>query len=227
MRTFSALAACLLLPGVAAAQSAIPPIGSSAPSGYSAPPPGPARPAPSSGANVTGLGLSAAFGYGSPLGDVFLAVPLGDLVAAQFPIVVGAGYRPHPRFSFGASFMYAPLSSKPCSTGTSCSLSDRALDFEARLHFMADSRMSPWISAGLGYEWFKNVESGGTSYTLHLGGVEYVFQVGGDIRVASRLTVGPFVSVRFGTFTSGPLASYDQHTTHGWLAFGLRGVFTG
>jgi len=223
------------------------------PSGYAPPPSGPPSgyyrqpgsypseteyvpPAPS--ANLQGFALSIALGYGTAFGDLMKddsgnGLALSDGISGQVPFVLGIGYRVNPLFSFGLALQYAALATKNCDTGASCSASDTRIGVEARLHFLAEQPFSPWISGGLGYESFSLSESGAIAADASLTGVDFDFQVGGDIRVNPTFTLGPFLGVRTGTYSSvssSGSTSVDipdaNQSAHGWITFGVRGAFT-
>jgi len=134
--------------------------------------------------------------------------------------------------SVGLAFQYAPLVTKNCDTGSSCSASDKHLGGELRLHITPEQALSPWISVGAGYEWLSLSETGASSGDGGLNGWDFDFELGGDVRVTSSMTLGPYVGLRLGNYgsassgsNSADIASANQ-TTHGWLAFGVRGAFT-
>jgi opacity protein-like surface antigen len=211
---------CLLFPSLAAAQYA--------------------DSSPSTDANLQGLELSLGLGYGTPFGDIYKSgsdsVALSDVISGQIPLGVGLGYRVNPLFSFGLAFEYVPLITKNCDAGSSCSAHDIHLGIEGRLHFATDQSFSPWISGGLGYEWISLSESGSQTGDMSASGLEFNFQVGGDYRVNSAFTLGPFIGLHVGNYDSlsasaqGQSGSADipsaNQTTHGWMTFGLRGAFT-
>ena len=98
----------------------------------------------------------------------------------------------------------------------------------------------PWLGLGIGYEWLKVSEGGGslTGDTV-FHGFEFVdFQAGIDLVLTKRFSVGPFaaltlaqyraVSVR-GTGYSGGWSSsrpIDRRALHELLIFGVRGTFS-
>jgi hypothetical protein len=201
--------------------------------------------APPPSANLEGFTLSIGLGYGTPFGDIYrldstTSFAMSDGISGQIPFVLGAGYRVNPLFSFGGVFQYAVTSLKDgaCSPGASCSASDTRIGIEGRLHFAADQMFSPWISGGFGYEWFSLSQSQGTaSMDGTFKGLEFNFEAGGDFRTGPIFTLGPFVGLHVGTYdsasaTDSSLGSTSrdipssQQTTHGWLAFGIRGAFT-
>jgi hypothetical protein len=146
---------------------------------------------------------------------------------------------PHPLLSFGVAFNYAFLSAKNCPTGSTCSASDKRVWGEVRFHVIPDRVFSPWISVGGGYEWFDLSETTRVLGShLDLSGWEADVEVGGDIRATPFLTLGPYLGVRAGRYTfrsllgTGVTTGYgsrdidsEDQTTHGWVAFGVRGAF--
>ncbi len=250
MKTLAAVVACLLVPGLAAAQ-----YGDAPPAYYAPPPAGPppgyAQPAappgyyssreqyapPEPSANLEGLALSAALGYGTAFGGLMKDgsgndLTMSDGISGQIPLSLGVGYRANPLFSFGVAFQYAPLTTKNCDPGSSCSASDTRIGVEGRLHLVAEQSFSPWLSGGIGYEWFSLSESGAYVGDLTLKGLDFEFQAGGDFRVNSTFTLGPYLGLRFGTYDSASSGSASadipdaNQTSHGWVTFGIRGAFT-
>jgi hypothetical protein len=230
MKHVVCFALCTLVPSLALGQ----------PGDQALPPP--SKPVP---ANLTGLTFAAGVGYGMPFGEIKTQLPgyadqrLGSYIASQVPLTLTAGYRPHPLLSFGVAFQYAFLSAKNCPTGSTCSASDKRVWGEVRFHVIPDRVFSPWISVGGGYEWFDLSETTRVLGShLDLSGWEADVEVGGDIRATPFLTLGPCLGVRAGRYTfrsllgTGVTTGYgsrdidsEDQTTHGWVAFGVRGAF--
>jgi hypothetical protein len=252
-RSLLTVAMCLLVPSVAAAQynNAPPPGYYAPPPGYYAPPPAGYPPpgtqyapavAPASSANLEGFALSFGLGYGSPLGDIMkntsgVNMAMSDGISDQIPFTLGAGFRVNQLFSLGLALQYAVLTIKNCDTGSSCSGSDTRLGAEGRFHFAAEQSFSPWLSVGLGYEWLGISETGANVFDLTLKGADFEVQAGGDFRVSPTFVLGPYVGLRAGTYSSSSVSmpgvgagsadiSDANQTTHGWLTFGIRGMFT-
>ena len=188
-----------------------------------------------------GLTLAAGVGYGKPFGDTYKSpgttddMGLGSRIAAQIPVVLSLGIRPIPYLSFGVAFQYAPLVTKNCNVGSTCSGSDKYVGIELRLHLVPDRLFCPWISVGVGYEWLGTSETGTVTGDGGLRGRDYDIEFGTDIRVTRALALGPYVGVRFGNYgnVSGSDYSSGDYTipdsaqsTHGWWVFGVRGAFT-
>jgi hypothetical protein len=215
--------------------------------GYGYPPPpagGVNAPAAAPTKNLTGLTLVAGLGFGQPFGDYGKSsssssdTSMGSLTSGQFPFSIGAGYRPIPLLSFGLTGQFAPLTSKNCPSSESCSFSDSRIGGEVRFHIIPDQMFSPWVSAGIGYEWLTLTESEGSlSADTTFTGWDFEFQVGGDIRVTPFMTIGPYVGLRLGTFGhasfSGDVSTPvdadipdANQAMHGWWTLGARASFT-
>lgn len=250
------LVTLLLAPATAAAQGYDSPPPGYAPPGYAPPgyaPPGYAPPgyaqaplAAPPAPRLQGFVLSLALGYAPAWGDADKDTAgngeaMTDVVSSHIPLIVGAGYRFTPLVSAGAIFQYgfAQLGSGVCPSGVSCSASDIRLGAEVRLHFMAEQSFSPWISGGLGYEWFGiDMSQGSQSAHVTFKGIEFLnLEAGGDFRAGPAFTLGPFIGFRVqrfdsmsGTTASGQDMSQDipseNQAIHGWIAFGIRGALT-
>jgi hypothetical protein len=149
--------------------------------------------------------------------------------------VFGAGFRFNPQISVGGTLQYGYgfVKSDSCPSGASCSASDYRLSFAVRFHFMAEQSFAPWISVGIGYEWLPvEVSGGGSSNSATISGLEFMnLEFGGDFRSSPTFTIGPFIGLRMGKFstigddsTSVDIPS-DNQSFHGWIALGVRGAF--
>jgi len=191
--------------------------------------------------NFAGPELSAGFGFGTPMGDMAKdsngnGLALSESLSRQIPLSFGLGYRTGPIFALGIALAYAPLTTKNCDPGSSCSASDLRLGLEGRLHSAAQEPFDPWFSFGVGYEILSLSESGNVSGESTLEGFDLDFQLGGDIRLGKLFALGPFIGLRIGKYHSASFASSTSHAsadipdanqaTHGWLTFGLRGSFS-
>ena len=196
---------------------------------------------PLSEIDKVGLTLAAGVGYGVPFGHTYKSpsttddMGLGSRIAGQIPVVLSLGVRPMPYLSFGVAFQYAPLRTKNCDAGSTCSGSDTYVGIELRLHLAPDRVVCPWISVGVGYEWLGASETGAVTGDGGLRGRDYELELGADIRVTRSLALGPYIGVRFGNYgyisgsdyRSGDYSILDgAQATHGWWVFGVRGAFT-
>jgi hypothetical protein len=218
-----ALVCLLLFPSLAAAQ-------------YEDPSPDDEDSQPTTDEKPHGLEFSLGLGYGAPYGRFYKSsqddTTMSDGISGYIPFSFGVGYRVSPLFSFGTVFQYGFLSLKDCGT-YSCSGIDTHIGLKARLHLLADQVFSPWFSGGFGYEWFSlDMLRDGASSSGTLKGLDFDFEIGVDFRVTPLFTLGPFFGLQVGNYssqsssgTSNDLSDANQ-ATHGWLTFGLRGVFT-
>jgi hypothetical protein len=259
MRTsLSLVAVCLFIPVAAEAQaggllSEYDAPAPAAPAADAYPPP--ATPSPASAPNppkLRGFELSFALGYAIPWGNYYQFdngenAPISDEISGQIPIVIGAGYRINPLISVGAVFQYGYglVKTDWCPLGWACSGSanDYRLSVEARFHFLTKQTFSPWVSAGLGYEWLSvklsqlaervRTDNPEQSSSRTLRGRELLnLEFGGDIRVSRIFTLGPFLGLRFAQYDhisddrgSENIPSGNK-SYHGWVMFGARGAFT-
>jgi hypothetical protein len=252
MKHVACLSLFMLFPSLALAQKQgdAPPAAAGFPlaPGFAVPPPPPPddypppryREPPPPPDSLTGLILAAGVAFGKPWGDVGKSnsggedLSLGTSVSGQIPLSVGAAYRPIPMFSFGVTAQYAPAMANDCGAGNSCSASDTRVGGELRLHIVPEQILSPWGAVGVGYEWLSHSADVDRTHS----GWDFEIQVGGDVRMTSFLTLGPYLGLRVGTFghvrasggtLSGPIdqAIPDSlQATHGWWLFGVRGAFT-
>jgi hypothetical protein len=102
-----------------------------------------------------------------------------------------------------------------------------------------DGRLDPWIGAGLGIEWLRAEidDPGATPVRRELtwAGLELpLLDLGVDVRISPRFSLGPYLSVSFGRFTSrserpegGSTARdpIDHREAHGWGQAGLKATF--
>ena len=199
-----------------------------------------------SGPNDSGLQLGLRTGFGLPLGKPW-DTP-GDMagdVRGIIPVWIDAGYRINPSIYVGAygslGFAIMNTSSNPaCSSGGSCSATDIRFGVDAHYHFSPGEDFDPWVGLGVGYE-FWNLKLGipnTLTYSRKLKGFEFLdLQVGGDMKVATDVAVGPFVSFSLGQFSHAKVTSSTAAGTsvqdddikntamHYWLMLGLRGAF--
>jgi hypothetical protein len=189
-----------------------------------------------------GLTLAVGVGYGRPLWDAYQAAQgttivtsLDNIIAGQIPVVFSLGLRPSPYLSFGAVLQYAPLVTRNCDVGSTCSASNTYVGMELRLHVLPDRVVCPWLSFGLGYEWLSLSETGTRNVDGGFQGRDYDIELGTDIRVTRSVALGPYIGLRFGKYgtmsgsnysSSGDTIPDQAQKTHGWWVLGMRGTFT-
>jgi len=187
----------------------------------------------------SGIELGIRLGYGFPVGD--FGRPLeaatnekfSHWVSGQSPIWIDAGYRFNPRIYAGLAFQYAYVFANKANT-TPCDgtcMRGVKIGIGFAWHLKPSAAFDPWVGIGVGYEWLGSDQRITRSTSR---GFEFAnLQLGGDVAVARALSVGPFASLSFGQFSSitiagGPFAGtqdFVEKSVHGWLAFGVRGVF--
>jgi hypothetical protein len=203
-----------------------------------------AQPAPSvppALAQQTGLILSMSVGVGVALGKVDDGYRLGsgalDGVSKSLPFTLAAGYRFDPHWSADLSLTYAPIVLAGGCAEVYASASEAHLGAALRWHRLSQRIVRPWISLGLGYEYFRYA---GGCPDVKLTGLDLDLQVGADIHVSPSWTVGPFASARVGTYVYMYADGHDRSQAgnptdeaisagdlalHEWFSIGLRGTF--
>lgn len=170
-------------------------------------------------------------------------LPLDFEFSSGVQLTAEAGYR----FPAGATVgLYAKAGvARPRSTALDglCSAAlrcddgyTRKIGAEVLYHFLRDRPLSPWVGAGVGYEWtgyhVADTSPGGGAATVTYQGWELLdAQIGVDYAVAPRFFLGIFVANSFGRFEtvriggSGATVQADiaSKATHDWLQIGVRG----
>lgn len=178
--------------------------------------------------------LALRLGYAVADGNAAKDITMSEVAKSEVPIQLDAMWKFPPHFSLGLYFSYGfgqlgGQASDECdAAGASCSVSTMRLGGLATYEFQdAWWRLSPWIGAGLGYEWVREKATlGGRSGTQDLSGWEYFnVEVGGDVKVAPKVAVGPYVSFRLGRYSSLDGYGIANKGYHDWLGFGVRGKY--
>lgn len=204
-------------------------------------------PAPRANALIFAVGLGYGLGFGtlysqpsypSVLPTSNFDPSMRGSVSGLLPLSLGLGYRPMPWLELGVVLDYAHVFLENAPFGGSGS--DGHVGGELRFYIVSARAFSLWTSAGLGYEWFGYLANPGidASRDVSANGYDFDFQVGGDIQVTDRTTIGPYVGLRLGTFrhfrtTCGSrgciVTDVDipdaNRASHEWLTFGVRGTF--
>jgi len=188
------------------------------------------------------LGLRAA--YALPLGDAGDGAELRDLTPGAVPVQLEAGWRFDRHWLAGAYFAWGPslVGDVAKDALAEAGASDVSGHFEQRVGlqgiytFSPLSKLAPWVGLGLGYEWTRYADAklpSGDETEVGLRGFEALLQVGGDYRVTSRLTVGPYATFSVGQYGSHvATVEGDSSTTdvedrgiHEWVQLGFKGSF--
>jgi OmpW family len=197
------------------------------------------------------LGLRA--GYGLPFGK-FGSVGDGggeggdvkDLVTSVVPLQVDAGYFINSRLYVGANFQYGVgFLNEDCPEEASCRASQLRFGVNVAYHFEPTETLRPWVGLGVGYEMLDlsvSASEGGVSgkATTSIRGLEFAaLQSGLDYRVNRTFSVGPFVTLTAGQYSTvssrievdGDGGFFDDVDTsqdieekafHVWLQGGVR-----
>lgn len=185
------------------------------------------------------LGIRA--GYGLPFGHIEQdAEAVREVTDAKYPVWLELGYRFNRRLQGVLYSELAPtrVASEVCVAG-GCEAWHLRFGAAVQLHLAPDARFDPWIGAGLGIEWLRaEIDAPGATPVrreLTWAGLELpLAELGVDVRVAPRVSLGPYVSVSFGRFTSrserpvgGSAARdpIDHRDAHGWAQAGLKVTF--
>lgn len=187
----------------------------------------------------TGLVLGLRAGYGVPFGDLSRDGPaVRDVVPAKIPLRLDLGYRFAARVQGELFLELAParVADEACGAGGSCEAYDLRFGLAVQLHLAPRAALDPWIALGAGVEVLRAERAapagaGRTERTWF--GVELpLVEIGVDLRVSARLTLGPYVSATLAEFTSveespsdgGGTTAVDARARHGWVQAGLKGT---
>jgi hypothetical protein len=204
---------------------------------------------PAVAGDVAGIEIGARFGYAAPFGENLIAatetptgtIHQGNLISGGLPLTFDAGYRVIPSVYVGAFFTYSfllmnsdALEPFACNAGLRCSGHQIDLGADVQFHVKPDGLVHPWIGLGFGYQWtavdLSNAQSGSAVFS----GFEFVnLQLGLDLKAATRVGLGPFVTFSLGKYDhvstsfGGQTTSTDLENSalHEWLTFGVRAVY--
>lgn len=182
------------------------------------------------------LGLRA--GYGVPFGEVEQdSEAVREVVDAKVPLWLELGYRFNRRVQGMLFFELAPasVSSERCAAG-GCDAYHFRFGVAVQLHLAPGARLDPWVGAGVGMEVLRaeidDPDATPVRRELTWAGLELtVAEAGLDVRISRRFTLGPYLSVSLGEFTSrserpegGSSARdpIDEREEHGWVQAGLK-----
>ena len=187
-------------------------------------------PAAARAAPVLGLRL----GYASAAGDAVSGSPMSEGARAAVPIQLDAGWRLLDRLTVGGFASWGPAAVGRFCAGASCSGSQLRFGAQASWRFDPTAGVAPWVGAGIGWEqtWLKATSAADT-LELTRAGLELLdLQVGGDVALGGRFTVGPFLQLSLGRYVRQEVVSplgdssggVSHPSTHSWLQIGVRGT---
>ena len=204
---------------------------------------------------TSGVEIGARLGYAFSAGH--LGAPpngtdqnLGDYVGGQFPIWLDAGYRFNRELYLGGYFQYGfgvvndDRQDLCRNANVNCSASDLRLGIMGRYHLPLLAPASPWVGAGIGYEWGSfsqrfSILGNNPDVDSTWSGFEFAnLQLGVDFAIAHRIALAPFLSVSIGqsrhvsttTSNGGNQSSttdqdLEKTSLHEWILIGVRVAF--
>ncbi|MET0792679.1 MAG: hypothetical protein ABW061_14255 [Polyangiaceae bacterium] len=173
--------------------------------------------------------LGLRLGYAVPFGESFKGTTLSDGISGQIPIWVDAGYMVTPNVLLGVYVQYGFLQLKNCPD--SCSGHDLRFGIQGQYHLSPEASLDPWFGLGVGYEIAGTSQSTqGFSVDSSVKGLEFLnLQAGADFKVADAFSVGPFLSLSLGQYSSAKFNDQDvpvgDKAIHEWFTFGAKGTF--
>lgn len=201
---------------------------------------------PSSSRAQATIGLR--LGYAPAMGDAYkvsgTSASMSDGVKAQIPVQLDVGFRVSPELTLGGYLSYGigqvgGDQKDMCDTyNLDCSAHGFRLGVQGIYAFTkAAPNFTPWLGAGIGYEWATmSASGGGAKEEYSFSGFELLNLQGGvDFKTGPQFAVGPYVMLSVAQYSSGTykftgdpnidIFSVADKTTHEWLSFGVRGKF--
>jgi hypothetical protein len=189
------------------------------------------------------LSLGARVGYAFGMGKVS-DTDQGDMsefISGQIPIQIDVGFRVTPDLTLGGYFgagygLLGDAVDQECDDfDLDCSARVLRLGVQVDYAFRTVSpTMTPWIGAGVGYEWASvHQEDGSDELDSRVDGFEFLNLQGGVDWKVGGFSVGPFAMLtiaQYANFEQEGLGEnisgdIDEKALHQWLQIGLRGRF--
>ncbi|HEX9052256.1 MAG TPA: hypothetical protein VF841_17135 [Anaeromyxobacter sp.] len=176
--------------------------------------------------------LALRLGYESSSGSATTGTSMSEVAKADFPLQLDASWRFGPHFSMGVYYSFAigqlsrAVSNRCDAYQASCSMWEMRVGIRGEYAFAEVSqRFVPWIGVGSGWEWVRaSVSAPRDSASDLVSGWEWVtLEGGGDVRVAPKLWIGPYLGWRFGRYGRLNGFSIENQADHSWLGVGVRG----
>lgn len=191
------------------------------------------------------LSLGVRVGYARALGDVGESGgqrhAMSDWVDAQLPVQADVMFRVTralavgPYLSYGWAWTGGDLEALCREPGIDCSAWSARAGVQAMYRPAPQASLSPWLGAGIGYEWTQASRDLPNDARVKLSGVEWLnLQAGADVAAVSGLRLGPFAMASVGRYGSAeakelwpfPGSSRVELATeqrfHGWVQLGIR-----
>ena len=174
-------------------------------------------------------------GFATAAGSAVKGSPMSEGVRSAIPLQLDAGYRILPFLAAGAYVAWAPATVGSLCGGGTCSASMLRAGVQAEWRFPRMLGLDPWLGAGLGWEssQFKS-RIGIDRLEVTRSGWEYLnLQLGANLPVKEKLSVGPFLQLSVGRYGSqtvkSPLGDSSgaiaDPANHSWLQIGVRGTY--
>lgn len=200
----------------------------------------------------SGFEVAVRVAYGLPLGKLSGdrddipgddSVKLKEAIKGMIPLQLDAGYRFNNHLFLGAYGSYGIGFE-----GDACDLAGAECDSPSHVRVGGEiiynitpvtSVVSPWIGAGIGWEWLftgggQVVDVGGNTERVDVdntaSGLEiFNAQLGVDFRLADAVRLGPYALFSLGRYsnfsTNGDSDDDFESGTHEWLHFGVKATF--
>ena len=180
-----------------------------------------------------GFQLALRTGYSAPFGDVAQDVPMSDWFRGQVPFTVDIGGKVSDYVFIGGflGLSFGGVGDPLADICESCSAVGAWLGPEVLVSLLPAGKVDPWVGYGVGVE-YNSV--GGDDATIGFTAYVPLLLTGGvNFRISRVFGLGPFVGLSVARYSEasaddGDLSlsvEIDEKATHGWVTFGVRGVF--
>jgi hypothetical protein len=148
------------------------------------------------------------------------SLKITDSAKVSVPVIAEVGVRATPHFYIGVWGSWEKVFTKEnefsCPAGFDCSTQQWRVGPEVRYHFAPHAGFDPWLGLGVGLEFLKSHVTGTTQVPVAPGttvpaqvdtqvtdrGPTFArVTLGGDVRVAHALSVGPIITASIGSYT--------------------------
>lgn len=179
--------------------------------------------------NQRGFEFAVRVAYAIPLGDAVSDSSLSDAVAGGIPLQLDLGYRVDNHLFIGGYGTYLiGFEGDNCDDLDCSSPSGIRVGGEIIYNILpVTNSFSPWIGAGVGYEWLMQ-SVGDIDSTLR--GMEFFnAQLGVDFRVGRYMRIGPYGLFALGQYSKWSVddvsVDVDDKGTHEWIHLGVKATF--
>jgi hypothetical protein len=170
---------------------------------------------PAYGRKGIGIEAAASFGFAVPSGNFVEGQPFRESFDGHVPLRIDLGYRITSSLVVGVYGVYGPTflgTLNPLTCGgrnkgntaeaVGCSATVMRAGLQVSYHFTPHELVDPWAGVGIGVESIAVTEPD-TSRKLTAKGMEiFNASLGLDVHLATNTTVGPFMQVALGKYTT-------------------------